>query len=504
MSYLPGFDCDIFISYAHANNDDGWVTYLHNELQRALDGFMEGVTIWRDEKKLNSNTRFDPEIEKQIKGSAVFLALVSGRYLESDYCGKELRLFHRKAQNEKWGLSVENQSRLFNLLLYDIDYREWPPELGGVTGLKFHDDSGWPSDQKEKDFEFQVRKLTREIVGLLKTFKKATSALTVQPSRAPAPLPPSPGPGNGDSAGEDAFTVFLAASSDSLEIQQERVLNELRRNGVRVITDIPPPVGATEHDEKVRAELGRAALSVHLLTDSPGQNIFDLNETTNGDGKPLKKSYSQRQIELGLKHARHQLIWLPPDLLIESVENERHKQFLAELEGGDHPATCRIIREPKSDIARVALDFVEKIKQEVPAPKPVAAALLNFHIKDRREAWKLCEFLDQRGVLPITEPEMDDPKQTLRILEERIKQVNRLIFVFGAVERSWVKERLWELLKMASSYNCLPKACGIYFVPPRKKATDGNFGLPITIPICEFDDADIANPQALKPLLEIV
>jgi hypothetical protein len=502
MAYLPGFDCDIFISYAHANNDDGWVTHLHNELQSALDGFMEGVTIWRDENKLNSNTRFDPEIEKQIKGAAIFLALVSGRYLDSDYCGKELRLFHYKSQNEKWGLSVDNQSRLFNLLLYDTDYRDWPPELEGITGLKFHDDSGWPSDQKEKDFEFQLRKLTREIVWLLKAFKKTITALTIQRSHERKDVLRSPENGNHDSDNQDIFTVFLAASSDSLEIQQERVLNELRRNGVRVVTDVPPPVGIKEHDEKVRSELGRAALSVHLLTDSPGQNIFDMTETDDS-GRPLRKSYSRRQVELGLEGARNQLIWLPPDLQIEAVENERHRRFLAELESGDHPPTCRIVREPKSEIARVILDVVETIKQEASAPMPTSAALLNFHIKDRREAWKLVEFLDKRGVLPITEPEMDDPKQTLRILEERIKQVNRLIFVYGAVERSWVKERLWELLKMASSHNCLPKACGVYFVPPRKKATDGNFSLPITIPICEFDDVDIANPQSLKSLLEI-
>lgn len=494
MSYLPGFECDIFISYAHANNDDGWVTYFHSELQSALDGLMEGVTIWRDERRLNSNTRFDPEIEKQVKGAAIFLALVSGRYLESDYCGKELRMFHEKARTEKWGLSVENQNRIFNLLLYDIDYKDWPPEFEGITGSKFHDDSGWPSDQKAKDFVFQLRKLTREIEGLLKIFKKTLSASRVNAD-----------PAGRDPAGEDAFTVFLAASSDSLEIQHDRVLNELRRNGVRVVTDIPPPVGAKEHDEKARAELSRAALSVHLLTDSPGQNIFDLNET-DSEGRPLRKSYSRRQLELGLKHSRNQLIWMPPELRIESVENERHRQFLADLESGSHSnyrSTCRIIREPKSDVARVILESIERIKREAAPPQPAAAALLNFHIKDRREAWKLIDFFDQRGVLPFTEPEMDDPKLTLKILEERIKQVNRLIFVYGAVERSWVEGRMWELLKMATSYNCLPKACGIYFAPPRRKATDGNFGLPITIPVCEFDDADIANPQVLKPLLEI-
>src|SRR5262245_16148860 len=60
MPYLPNFDYDIFISYAHANNDypKGWVTDFHGALQRMLNASVRGVTIWRD-NNLDSNPCFD-------------------------------------------------------------------------------------------------------------------------------------------------------------------------------------------------------------------------------------------------------------------------------------------------------------------------------------------------------------------------------------------------------------------------------------------------------------
>jgi hypothetical protein len=63
MAYLPGFEHDIFISYVHDNNQDGWVTRLRHDLQKEL----------------------------------------------SEYCRQELEWFHGKAQNEPYGLSVNSQ-----------------------------------------------------------------------------------------------------------------------------------------------------------------------------------------------------------------------------------------------------------------------------------------------------------------------------------------------------------------------------------------------------------
>jgi hypothetical protein len=215
-------------------------------MQYELDGFMEGVTIWRDVERLNSNTCFDPEIEAEVKGAAVFLALVSGRYLESAYCRKELQLFYQKAQAENAGISLENQNRVFNVLLYNIPHREWPDELAGISGLPFYDEQGYPIEQQEKDFNHQLRKLAREVEQLLKSFKKTLTASHLQTGVSVAASEKAADELAGKPAEKTEhkppFTVFLTTVSSTLETQYERIQHDLARQGISVIADIPPPL----------------------------------------------------------------------------------------------------------------------------------------------------------------------------------------------------------------------------------------------------------------------
>lgn len=104
MAYLPGFDNDVFISYTHKDNhgpgaqpDAGWVTRFHLDLQQRLTECL-GVhaCIWRD-KKLRGSDDFSAEIFTQLKGSAVFIPILSPGYLRSTWCQNELEEFQKAA-----------------------------------------------------------------------------------------------------------------------------------------------------------------------------------------------------------------------------------------------------------------------------------------------------------------------------------------------------------------------------------------------------------------------
>ena len=93
MSYLPGFDYDIFISYAHVNNqraderDEGWVAQFQKHLEVQLSmlvGRVGVVKIWWD-TELDGSRLFDQTIQDRINRSALFIALTSNGYLASDY-----------------------------------------------------------------------------------------------------------------------------------------------------------------------------------------------------------------------------------------------------------------------------------------------------------------------------------------------------------------------------------------------------------------------------------
>jgi hypothetical protein len=103
MAYLSDFDHDIFISFAHVDNQDRWVEvflkHLEIELNR-IDGRMGIVKIWFDKRRLQSNQLFDKTIEEALNRTALFVALNSNGYLHPDsYChassGYGLRLLRK-------------------------------------------------------------------------------------------------------------------------------------------------------------------------------------------------------------------------------------------------------------------------------------------------------------------------------------------------------------------------------------------------------------------------
>ena len=90
MSIVPDFAYDVFISYAHVNDqriaedDQGWVTDLHDVLsKKLLEEMRVRPKIWRDEGGLDGK-QIHQGIEAALQSSAVFLAVVSAAYLESE------------------------------------------------------------------------------------------------------------------------------------------------------------------------------------------------------------------------------------------------------------------------------------------------------------------------------------------------------------------------------------------------------------------------------------
>ncbi len=244
MAYLSSFKNDIFISYARIDDrkppdpdkDKGWVTLFHEHLEFELSqrfGRVGVIKIWRDTREIGGSTYFDEAIQNHINRSGLFLALTSTGYLNSEsYCSKELEWFYRHAEADAYGLKLETNSRLFNILLNNIPPKEWPPEFAGTSGLKFHDaqgpnQTGRPSDQKHKLFKKQLRKLVDEIEATLKDFKKVIESVP--------PIPEVATPT------DNSFTIFLAHAEGALRYTRKRVVEELRQSGLQVVTDTPPP-----------------------------------------------------------------------------------------------------------------------------------------------------------------------------------------------------------------------------------------------------------------------
>ena len=80
MAHVTGFSHDVFISYSHLDDQavggEGWVTSFHKRLQIELDEELgEKAAVWRD-GRIGSADDFTADLEKELRGSAVLIAIV--------------------------------------------------------------------------------------------------------------------------------------------------------------------------------------------------------------------------------------------------------------------------------------------------------------------------------------------------------------------------------------------------------------------------------------------
>jgi len=134
MAYIPGCSADVFISYAHSDNQDGWVTRLKEKLTEKLNPFLAGrAVVWFDDR-IRPGVYFKEEIQQYLKNTPVFVAVVSPSYLESGFCiGDELDWFQDQGGRE-----------IFQLIKAPLDLGQEVP-LPEAHYVLLYQDAGGPT-----------------------------------------------------------------------------------------------------------------------------------------------------------------------------------------------------------------------------------------------------------------------------------------------------------------------------------------------------------------------
>src|SRR5260370_12149218 len=120
------FEKHLFISYAHIDNQpltpeqQGWVSRFHSSLEAVLSMRMgRKAEIWRD-LKLSGNDIFADEIVSQFPKTALLISVLTPRYIQSDWCTREVREFCEVAE-QSGGLVVDNKSRVIKVIKTPVD-----------------------------------------------------------------------------------------------------------------------------------------------------------------------------------------------------------------------------------------------------------------------------------------------------------------------------------------------------------------------------------------------
>ncbi|UCH96127.1 MAG: toll/interleukin-1 receptor domain-containing protein [Candidatus Aminicenantes bacterium] len=435
MAFTQGFENDVFISYSHRDNlAPRWVDHFHDALLAALKRKLgdDHAVVWRDQE-LDANSLFNQKIKRMIDSSAVFLVLLSRNYLKSQYCMKELDWFY--SDETGLGISIGDQSRIFIVLLNNIPHEEWPGRLKGTTGQIMHDAP--KNSVKEGDFyDFDSRQFRQ---GVKEIANAITITLKAFPGAGPDKDAVPPGPDENDDY--ECIDVFIADAADNLQITRDRLIEDLKREKVRIPDEIPPPDNRQEHDEAVKHAVAGAHLAIHLLDNTPGRRIRDCKES----------SYPRRQLEIGLESDTHQLTWVPKHLDYENIEDETYKKFLYDLEFGERvKKNFNFVRELKTGLKDLVLTKVEEIRQHLTKKIPAAApapVLLSTREDDLAFTIKLASYLDDQGIKYQLNPEYRNIEATLKVFDDFLERARSVVIVCGAGPANWVQAKLLKILK---------------------------------------------------------
>src|SRR5688500_9613376 len=301
------YEGDAFISYAHLDNVEldegrgGWVTNLQRALEaRVAQLYGAESHIWWD-PKLQGNDYFSDTLEQRLQRVKALIAIVSPRYVKSDWGRRELSAFC-KAAEQQGGVRVRDKARIFKVLKTPVDHDLHPPELQALLGYEFFKEDPATGKMREldeifgpdaeKDFWLKLDDLAHDICDLLKL--------------VPPPVDAAPGRG----------CVYLAVTTADLKDSREEIRRDLVQHGYTVLPDRPLPLAAGEVEAAVREDLARCRRSIHLVRRSysllPEGAMLSLGELQNG-----------LAIERAGAGQFSRLIWGPPRLHVADVRQRK-------------------------------------------------------------------------------------------------------------------------------------------------------------------------------------
>jgi hypothetical protein len=433
------FEKDLFISYAHNDNDplppetQGWVSRFHASLEVMLERRLgHKARIWRD-NKLSGNDIFSAEIVSQFPATAVLLSVLSPRYLESEWCTKELNEFC-KAAERSGGLRLGNKGRVFKIFQTPVkDDSSLPDIARQMLGYEFFtlvedkpvelDPTTYGPEVASK-YNLKVAMLAWDIAQLIKQLE-------------------SPSPST--SAGASKPTIYLAECSYDQSEARAALDSDLRLHGYNILPDQLLSRSEAEYKSQVEGLLQHCQLSIHVVGNGYGAVP---------DG-PSQKSVVILQNERAIQRSRlsglPRLIWLPDGTaselsqqqqFIDRLHNDAEAQFGADLITAD--------LETFKGVVHANLQKLEKPAAKTEAAISSAAKLVYLICgeRDRPATIRLRKFLKAQGCdvqIPLFEGDAATVRQAN---QDALSQCDAVIVFYGIGDEAWERTVENDLKKM--------------------------------------------------------
>jgi hypothetical protein len=255
MPYVPGFDYDLFISYASGDNHQGavekFVAALDDHISDNLVNYFsphEKIRIYFDRERLASRTavNWEEHLKAAASSSALLVPLLSPNYLSSEYCSKERGWFAAQ--------SHAGNSRPFAIAGWlPIGQNHVPKEF--EKGQRHPSGESWVALMSAEERAKSTQEFGLKLRDALAEMRASVSA------------------------------VFLGPAAGRGLATRSRLRDELENSGYRVVPDADY---LYQDAEEVQAYLKSALLAIHFPGDGLDlEGLMALEESFLLAGKTL-------------------------------------------------------------------------------------------------------------------------------------------------------------------------------------------------------------------------
>lgn len=454
MAFVHGYSYDVFISYAHVDDqppvgeEEGWVTTLVGELKKELKRKLggSGASWWMDESAMAGNIPIPDQILDAVDVSAVLVVFLSAGYLKSEWCHRERNKFLKQ-------VGKRTRSRLFIVEQDNVERSELPNEFGDLLGYPFWEKQkrgtstrrlGFPKPTpKEEGYYDLVIQLTADLSMELESLAQLQLAAEKSGHDKPVQILEQP-------VAESRRPVFLAEVTDDLDPQRNELKRYLEQAGLHVLPNRVYAREPTAFRQALEEDLARCDLFVQLLSPMPGKKTQDLSQ-----------GYVGLQLECARREKKSILQWRDRTLDTSTIDDSAHAALLK----GD------------TVIAMGIEEFKHEAKKRAfyqPDPSPpkrtdTIYVFVDMESNDSTLADEVIKVLARCGVGYALPLDTNDPGAARRDLEENLLLSDGMIVIYGESTHEWVRHRLLKSMSTLKSRQQPLPVTAIYEGPPEPK-----------------------------------
>jgi len=484
VGYLSNFDEDVFISYAH-NDDDvyaqeslGWVTRLHQDLEQRVRNYLGSETqFWRD-SEIRNNDDFTNKILRRLIKTATFLPVLSPSFLCSEWCGREVDAFAGHAANNMGILIDDERSRIFKVEKMPVDRGALPTTMQGTKTYRFYEPNPahpnrmrelrpFLGDEYSRRYFEQMDELAKDIAALL-----AEMALSQRSGATRSQA--------------DRTTVYVAETTSDLDDKVGELRRDLKDRGYLVLPAGDLPYRARVYKDTVRDCLRQAVLSVHLVG-------ADYGFVPEGETKSNVWLQHDLAMERGADPNFFRVIWSPGEI---SSSDRRQQDFITQLyEYADVQRGSDLLTGSIENLKTTIHDKLTEIhkrqhfaplRQAAVATEPVAPDPTARTQDEPFRVYIMCDPADRKSPVlvdirkyllsqncePIFPSEDRSESLDLHIHAENLGLCDACLIYYGEGSPAWFEQKLRDLRKYLRGRRPPVAAKAIYLAPPSTASKD--------------------------------